>query len=116
MIRIPCGSRPTLRFAFPARELTEQELARFLAGEGLPNGVGVDPNIVFLEYQQPNDSKGKRKEGEEVVRDGSGEYHVVMPVGMDAAGVWQWRGRGEDEDGSPFACTPPQSFDAYRTF
>jgi hypothetical protein len=115
LIRVPCGSQQKLRFGFPRRELTDAELETFEAGGSLPDGTGVDPPTVLLEFQKPhNDQTEVVDIG--IVREATGEYHLVLPIDMDQDGTWQWRGRGEEEDGSPFACTPPQSFEAYRTF
>lgn len=116
LIRVPCGSRQKCRFAFPARPLSDEELRAFQDGGVLPDGVGVDPPKRLFEFQKPHNDHTEVLEGGAIVRDAKGEFHVELPVDMDQDGTWQWRGRGEEEDGSPFACTPPQTFEAYRTF
>ena len=114
--RVPCGSRQTCRFAFPARKLTAQEIREFEEGGRLPNGTGRDPEVVKLEYQKPHDDQTQTIEGGAITQEAEGEYSAELPIDMDEDGTWQWRGRGTDADGTPFACTPPQSFEAYRTF
>lgn len=98
------------------RALTDDEERAFIGGGSLPSGVGLDPEKVLLEFQAPHDDQTQVVEGGGITREAKGEYHAELPVGMDQAGTWQWRGRGEEEDGSPFASTAPQTFEAYRTF
>lgn len=116
LIRVPCGSRQKCRFAFSQRSLTDEEQRIFEEGGSLPDGTGIDPPKVLFEYQKPHNNHTEIVEGGGIVRDAKGEYHVRLSIGMEEAGTWQWRGRGEEEDSSAFACTPPQSFEAYRTF
>jgi hypothetical protein len=109
----PVGSVIVARFAFVNRPLTPTETSAFLAGNGLPATVGLDPDDVFFEYKPPGLTLVEL-EGGEVINDGVGEYHAEFALTVE--GVWRYRGRGTDALGAPVAATPDMNFLATRSF
>jgi hypothetical protein len=109
----PVENETRLRFFFAVRELTDDEFERFMEGNGLPSGVGRDPGgTVNCVYQPPR--------GQEhtvvAVRDGVGEYHLVVVPTASQAGMWRWRGQGLNAEGEPQVSTQDFLFNATRSF
>lgn len=96
------GSSETVRFFNASRVLTVAEEAAFMAGGGLPAGVGVDASSVAAEYQSPVALEPTRTSS--VVRAAAGEYHFAI-VGT-VAGAWNVRGLPLDAGGVPLGLTP----------
>lgn len=96
------GASETLRFSVTNRDLTAAELAAYVAGHGLPAGVGEDASTLKLEYQGPLDAAPTLSTA--VVRDAVGEYHSLL-VGT-VEGVWRWRGLAFGPLGESVAVTP----------
>jgi hypothetical protein len=110
----PVGSQVTYRFYFATRPLNATEEERFIAGFGLPSGVGFDPTTVFADVQQPGETAPKTRAGAEVVKDAVGAYHTIILVAAD--GLYYCRGRGQNSLGEPVAATPDHAFSGTRTF
>ena len=109
----PVGNVVLCRFAFTTRALTNAELATFLAGGGLPAGIGVTPATVSFDYAIGQAAKTTLT-GSQITTDATGAYHVNLNV--TTAGQWRYRGYGVDGSANPVACTPDVSFMAVRTF
>lgn len=107
------GNIVICRFGFTLRELTETELTAFIAGQGLPPDIGVEPQMVLFDYEPPQ-LETVTLTSTELFHDGVGAWHAALNV--TRPGAWRYRGRGESEAGEPFACTPDQMFQATRTF
>jgi hypothetical protein len=109
----PVGNETRLRFYFASRDLTEAELATFMAGGGLPAGIGKDPAGVISCVYTP-------AEGAEATavatRDGVGEYHLVVTPEANQRGQWWWRGQGLNAESKPQVTTRDFSFNATRAF
>ena len=111
---IPVGNQVLLRFYFSKRELTVTEDEHFFDPDretlpGLPLGVGFKPPTTICEYKAPG-GNWVVLEGT-VVEDAEGEYHAVILVPMNGAGVWQYRGRGVSGT-TPVCSTPRRTFTA----
>ena len=115
MNRYPTGNEIRCRFYFAIRELTTAEEATFLEGNGLPSGVGYDPHAVECIYEPP-ESKPATLEGASVVRDAVGAYHVILTPEDIQTGLWRYRGRGVNTEGTAIATTPTGVFTAYKDF
>jgi hypothetical protein len=110
----PLGTLVVCRFAFAARELSSGELQTFRAATGsLPNGAGIDPAKVLFDFKPPGAPR-KTWAGVLVGRIAPGEY--VAGVLGDVAGLWSYRGRGEDTQGTPLVATPDAAFRIARSF
>ncbi len=103
----PVGAVEKCRFAFVERRLTAAERERYEDGGALPSGVGYDPSTVKAETQEPQEPI-ETVEGAAVVREGKGEYHVLVPVAR--GGVWRYRGRGYNGSGEGVVATLWQTF------
>lgn len=99
----PVGAVVQCPFYFASRALTAEEYATFLAGGGLPAGVGVDPVTVMFRYKLNGVTVNVAP-----VKDATGLYHAVIPVTQ--AGDYEWQGYGEDAGGNPFAAMTPRHF------
>lgn len=107
---VPVDSLIECLFCFTSRTLSAQETQTFLAGGGLPSGVGVDPATVLFDYQAPASSLITLTAASvpPVVRDAAGAYHVELVV--QTPGLWWFRGRGLDSSADPLAATFKQQF------
>lgn len=86
----PCnkGALFQLRWPYTSRVLTELEQTVFDAGGGLPLGVGLDPTLVALDYQQPGLAVSTVEyPGGGIVREATGIYHYELDT-TPAAGSW----------------------------
>jgi len=96
------GSSGVFRYCSTTRALTAEEKATFLAGGGLPAGVGTEAGVSseVFEYQEP----GAAWRTATVVKDGTGAYHstVQLPV----QGDWLWRAKGLGPSGEQVWATP----------
>lgn len=101
------GSRPRFRFYATTRNLTAAEEATFFSGGGLPGGVGTTPDDVLFDYRTP-DNALHTLEGDDVITDATGEFHVDLPV--IAINLWSYRGYGQNDDGSPVFSSEPVFF------
>jgi hypothetical protein len=114
-VRVPVGNPVVLRFYFSKRELSVAEDEHFFDPQretppGLPAGVGYKPPVTILEYRK---GRGEWLTLEaSVIEDALGEYHAIITVPMDGAGVWEWRGRGVNGE-QPMVSTPRRTFTAY---
>lgn len=98
------GNIVTLRFCFTLRPLTTTEQAAFLAGQGLPDGVGVDQPVVSVVWGPENTTIT----GSGVSHDATGAYSAqVTPA---AAGLYGYKGYATGLDGSAIAATLPAGF------
>ncbi len=95
------GTKVTARVAFTKRELTAAELATYVAGGGLPVGVGVDQFTAKAETEPPGDAATTTVS---LAHDGTGEYSFTLT--LDAFGIYRWRGVGKDNTGKQTAATP----------
>lgn len=110
MNRYEIGNVVACLFAFTNRELTPAEQAVFIAGNGLPDGAGIDPDGVFFDYLPGAGATTLLTlTGDDVIRDDLGAYHVPLP--LTARGRWRFRGRGTNSDGSPLVATLPREFE-----
>ena len=110
----PVGSQVICRFAFTSRALNPAELAAFIASSLLPSGIGIAPDLLYFDYEPPNGDAPTVLTGDSISTDHVGAYHAVLPITL--SGLWHYRGRGTDSDGTPVACTPDQAIRAVRTF
>lgn len=111
---VTVGNQEEVRFYFAMRELTIAEDEHFFdldreSFPGLPAGVGYTPPNVLFEYAPPG-SAFITLEGDDVVEDAEGEYHAIITAPMDGNGVWTYRGRAVDGEGTPLASTPRRTF------
>ena len=98
------GGSGTIRYAATTRPLTEAEKATFIAGGGLPAGIGTEAGVssVTFEYQ----SAGSAWSTAAVVKDATGAYHsVVSPL---VQGALQWRAKGLGPTGAVVWQTPTE--------
>jgi hypothetical protein len=114
-VKVPVGNQVLCRFYFSNRELTVIEDEHFFDPDretfpGLPLGVPYTAPEVLFEYAPPGGAF-VIVQGEHVVEDANGEYHAIVTVPMDGAGVWSYRGRGVDGV-TPVAATPVRTFTA----
>lgn len=101
-LRVPVGNVVLCRFAFTVRTLEVAEIAAFLAGNGLPDGAGIDPDLVFFDYAPPR-AAIVTLTGDSIDEDETGAWHVPLPV--VTRGDWLFRARATNSDGTPFAET-----------
>ena len=108
----PVGAVAVCRFAFTLRQLTTLELARFLAGAGLPSGVGSSPNTVLFNYWAGGEVKTQLTTSTTppIVQDATGAYHVNLPITVP--GPWYYQGIGQDGSGNPVGATRRYLFQA----
>lgn len=102
-IAFPVGAIAQCPFYFASRQLTAQEYATFIAGGGLPAGVGIDPTTVLFHYKLNGVVTSVTP-----TRDAAGLYHANITVA--APGDYEWQGYGEDGGGNPFAAMSPRHF------
>lgn len=105
----PVGNLVRARFSFTTRELTDQEQAAYMAGDGLPDGIGTSPADVLADYQ-PSGGAVRTLEAPDVVEDAEGAFHIIITA--DGPGIWKYRGRGLDDDGNAIAATEWHVFQA----
>lgn len=98
---ISLGAVETFRFSLTTRSLTAAELATFVAGGGLPAGVGEDAAVAKVEYQGPTDAEPTVSTV--VVHDSTGAYHSSLALNEE--GVWRWRGLLYGGGGEPLSAT-----------
>lgn len=108
----PVGNVVICRFCFGNRNLTPAEIAAFVAGNGLPAGVGVDQPVVECELELPTGSGWTEQilTGASVVHDALGEYHVLVTAANP--GTYSYRGFSVDGGGNPLASSRKMSFTA----
>jgi hypothetical protein len=114
-VNVPVGNLVELPFYFSTRELTVTEDEHFFDPDretfpGLPAGVAFKPPETICEYRKGGGA-WTTIEGPDVIEDADGEYHVIVLVPMDGAGVWSYRGRGIDGE-TPVCSTPVRTFTA----
>jgi hypothetical protein len=107
----PVGNQVECLFAFTNRPLTEQERIAFLAGNGLPVGVGIDQTTVMMDYKL-NDGTSTTLSGASIGQDATGAYHAVIT--LTAPGSWTYRGYSVDGGGNPVAATVTQVIEAIQ--
>lgn len=103
----PVGNQVECLFCFTTRVLTEQEEDAFLAGQGLPQGVGVDQTAVFMDWKV-NGGAVTTLSGGSVIHDGTGAYHGIITVAV--AGTYEYRGYSKDGSSNAVAATPTGVF------
>ncbi len=84
------GNSVTFRWCFTTRALTEVEREAFVAGKGLPAGIGHDPTKVKFEQTPEGGATTSTEAG--VVKDAVGAYHYVLTPSTE--GTLRWRGLG----------------------
>lgn len=110
------GNRVRCRFGFTSRKLTPTEDGAFLAGQGLPEGVGVDAAIAFFDFKTATVAgqwgEPSTLTGGDITRAAPGEYFTDLPVvSMVAKTTYRYSGRGIDDDAQPLVATLPREFD-----
>jgi hypothetical protein len=107
----PVGNQVECLFAFTTRPLTEQERNAFLAGSGLPAGVGIDQTTVMMDYKL-NDGTPTTLSGASIIHDAAGAYHAVITLAT--RGSWKYHGYSVDGGGNPVAATEPNVMEAIQ--
>lgn len=99
---LTAGATGVFRYCSTTRVLTAEEKATFLAGGGLPAGVGTETGVssVVFEYQEP----GAPWQPGTVVKDATGAYHSNVPLVVQ--GDWLWRAKGLGASGAQVWATP----------
>jgi hypothetical protein len=101
----PLGAVVQCPFYFANRELTATETSTFLAGGGLPAGVGVDPASVLFHYKINGALPALTAT---TTKDATGLYHAVITP--TEAGDYEWQGYGQDGGGNAVAAMSPRHF------
>jgi hypothetical protein len=101
------GNQIECLFAFTDRPLTSVEQQAFLAGNGLPPGVGLDQITVKMDWKL-NDGPTTTLADGQILHDAPGAYHAIITTA--AAGSVEYRGYSLDGAGNPLASTPAYTF------
>lgn len=107
----PTGNVINCRFAFVNRPLTAAERTAFLAGRGLPEGVGVPQDSVWFEWEREGEGYLNTLTGARVIEDAPGEYRVQITA--DREGSYKYRGFARRPDGTALAASHWTRFSAY---
>ena len=105
MNQYPVGQVVKCPFYFASRELTNTEYATFVAGGGLPTGVGIDPVSVLFRYKLDNGPPTSTTP----TKDAVGLYHATITV--SAPGDYEWQGYAQDGSANAVAAMWPQHFE-----
>lgn len=86
--------------------MTDAETEAYVAGEGLPTGIGIDYPAVFFDWSmagfawETNDAPS---------HDATGAYSAEVTTGPQLGQVF-YRGRAEDGSGHPLDATTQTAF------
>jgi hypothetical protein len=101
----PVGNVVECRFCFTNRALTLGEDLAFLAGGGLPAGVGVDQTTVTFHYAVNNAATVTTTVS---AHDTTGAYHGMITV--TEPGDYRYWGSSVDGSSNPVAATQSNHF------
>jgi hypothetical protein len=115
---VPVGSVVLCRWAFTVVTLTLAETATLTNDDVLPtNAVVVVPNLVLYDFTTPGagsltiSGAGASLDGIMLVAETTaGIYNAELPIRN--AGVYVWRGYGQDGIGNPVGAMFPHQFTA----
>lgn len=100
--RYPVGNQVVLRFYFGSRPLTTAEKAQYLAGNGLPAGVGQDQTTVKCDVTNPT-GVTTTLSGGSIIHDATGAYHAIFTLALK--GTHEYQGYSLDGSNNPVART-----------